>query len=270
MPTATLPGRDLHYLQRGEGEPLLLIQGLSGTSLAWGDAFLDELARDFAVTAFDNRGMGQSSRVDDPFTIGDLAADAAELLDALGLAHAHVLGISMGGMVAQELALRSPERLATLTLGCTYAGGLGSVMTGPDVGERLAAAWSSGDRERAIRTAWEVNVSPAFARDDAEYAAFRERALRARAPLSVIALQVQAVGGHDASARLGDITAPTLVVHGDRDEMLSVENGRLIASKIPGARLEILAGVGHMFWVEQPRRSAELIREHAKRRPAAG
>ncbi|HEU4404105.1 MAG TPA: alpha/beta fold hydrolase [Polyangiaceae bacterium] len=269
MPTAAVNGRDFHYLQRGAGEPLLLIQGMSGTVLAWGDAFLDELARDFAVTAFDHRGIGLSSRVDEPFTVADLAADAAALLDALGLERAHVLGISMGGMVAQELALRLPGRVATLTLGCTYAGGPGSVLTAPEVGNRLAAAWSSGDRERAIRTAWDVNVSPAFARDEAEYAAFRERALRARAPLAVIALQVQAVGGHDASARLGDIGAPTLVIHGDCDEMLSVANGRLIASKIPGARLEILEGVGHMFWVERPRQSAELVREHAARRPSA-
>jgi pimeloyl-ACP methyl ester carboxylesterase len=270
MPTAIVDKHELYYLQRGEGEPLVLIQGMSGTTLAWGDAFLDELARDFAVTAFDNRGVGLSSRVDEPFTVADLAADTAALFDALGLERAHVLGISMGGMVAQELALRSPDRIATLTLGCTYAGGPGSVMTAADVGHRLAAAWSSGDRERAIRTAWEVNASPAFARDEAEYAAFRARALKARAPLAVIALQVQAVGGHDVSARLGAIEAPTLVIHGDHDEMLSVENGRLIASKIAGARLEVLEGVGHLFWIERPRRSAELIREHAKRRPAAG
>lgn len=270
MPTANVNGRELHYLQRGEGEPLLLIQGLSGTTFAWGDAFLDELARDFSVIAFDNRGIGQSSRVDEPFTIADLAADTAALLGAIGVGRAHVLGISMGGMIAQELALRSPETVATLTLGCTYAGGPGSLMTSPEVGGRLAAAWSSGDRELAIRTGWEVNVSPSFAADEAEYAAFRDRALRARAPLALISLQVQAVGGHDASARLGDIRAPTLVIHGDRDAMLSVENGRLIASKIPGARLEVLEGVGHLFWVERPRRSAELIREHARRRSAVG
>jgi 3-oxoadipate enol-lactonase len=181
-----------------------------------------------------------------------------------------VLGISMGGMIAQELALRSPEMVATLTLGCTSAGGPGSFVTSPEVGGRLAAAWSSGDRELAIRTGWEVNVSPSFALDEAEYAAFRDRALRARAPLALIALQMQAIGGHDVSARLGDIRAPTLVIHGDGDVMLAVENGRLIASKIPGARLEILEGVGHLFWVERPRRSAELIRENARRRPLAG
>ena len=270
MPTITVSDHELHYVQRGEGPPLLLIQGLSGTLRTWGDEFVDELARDFAVTAFDNRGMGGSSRVDDPFTVADMAGDALGLMDALEIEQAHVLGISMGGMIAQELVLQAPERVLTLTIGCSYSGGPGSVLTSEAVGRRLAASWQAGDREKAIRTAWEVNVSERFAADEEQYAAFRERALELRAPLPVIMLQVQAIGGHDLAARLGEITVPALVVHGDEDQMLSVENGRMIASRIPGARLEILEGVGHLFWVEEPQRSADLIREHAAARAATG
>ncbi|HEV2815014.1 MAG TPA: alpha/beta fold hydrolase [Solirubrobacteraceae bacterium] len=269
MPTATVAGRELHYFQRGEGEPLLLIQGLTGTHLSWGDEFLDALARDFGVIVFDNRGVGNSSRVDEPFSIADMADDAAGVLDAVGVDRAHVLGVSMGGMIAQQLALRHADRIRTLTLGCTYSGGPGSVRTSDAVGLRLAEGWMSGDRERALRTGWEVNVSPDFAADEERYARFREAALGARAALAVIMLQVQAIGGHDVAARLGEIAAPTLVVHGDLDEMLSVENGRMIAAKIPGARLEILEGVGHLFWIEQPERSAGLIAEHARTQAAA-
>src|SRR5918997_348105 len=152
MPTANVNGQELHYLQRGEGEPLLLIQGMSGTHLSWGDEFLEALEPEFSLTYFDNRGAGKSSRVDDPFSIEDMADDAAGLLDAVGIERAHVLGISMGGMIAQQLALKHPERLRTLTLGCTYPGGPGSALIPEDNAKRLFAAWSSGDREHAIRT----------------------------------------------------------------------------------------------------------------------
>ena len=105
MATATIHGHEIHYVQRGDGEPLLLIQGMSGNHLHWGEPFMEELARDVAVTAYDHRGIGRSGRVEEPFTLVDLAEDAVALLDALGLESAHVLGISMGGMIAQEVAL---------------------------------------------------------------------------------------------------------------------------------------------------------------------
>ena len=128
MATASVNGHDLHFEQRGAGEPLLLIMGMSGTHLTWGEPFLELLARDFEVTVFDHRGVGRSSRTEPGYAIADLADDAAGLLEELGLESAHVLGISMGGMVAQELALRHPGRVRTLTLGCTYSGGEGSAL----------------------------------------------------------------------------------------------------------------------------------------------
>ena len=254
---------ELHYVQRGEGEPLLLIQGMSGTHLSWGEPFLRELERDFAVTAYDHRGIGRSGRVTDPFSIADLADDAARLLDRLDLDSAHVLGISMGGMVAQQLALRHPDRLRTLALGCTYAGGAGSALTDPAVFQRLSASWATGDRDRILRTAWEINVSDRFAGDEDAYQAFRSAALELPVSMKVIAAQLQAIAVHDTSERLREIAVPTLVIHGDEDRMLGVANGRLIAEKIPQARLEVLEGVGHLFWVEEPERSAALVREHA-------
>jgi pimeloyl-ACP methyl ester carboxylesterase len=264
MATATVNGHELHYLQRGDGEPLLLIMGMSGTHLSWGEPFLELLERDFQVTIYDHRGVGKSSRADAGYSIADLSDDAAGLLGELGLESAHVLGISMGGMVAQELALRHPERVRTLALGCTYSGGEGSALSPPEVFQRLSEAWQSGDREHALRTGWEVNVSESFAADDDAYAAFRQAALDLPVPVPVIFGQVQAIGGHDAGARLADIAAPTLVIHGTDDQMLPVANGRMIAERIPGARLEIFDGVGHLFWAEEPERAAGLLREHAR------
>ncbi|HEV3002562.1 MAG TPA: alpha/beta fold hydrolase [Solirubrobacteraceae bacterium] len=270
MPSATVDGHELHYVERGEGEPLLLIMGLSGTHLSWGDPFLDELARDFRAIAYDNRGVGRSGRVDRQFTIVELASDAAGLLDELGLESAHVMGISMGGMIAQELAIRHPERVRTLVIGCSYPGGEGSALTPVENFSRLAHAWDSGDQERILRTGWEINVSPAFAGRPGAYEAWREMALAERAPLAVTRMQAQACVLHDASARLEEISAPTLVVHGTADGMLPSSNSRLIAERIPGARLVELEGVGHLFWWEQPERSAELVREHVRAAAATG
>lgn len=264
MTHLTVGGRRLFHQRSGSGgEPLLLIQGMSGTHQAWGEPFLAGLAADFDVVAYDHRGIGRSDPVTDPFSIQELAQDAAGVLDELGWETAHVAGISMGGMVAQELALAHPERIRTLTLGCTYCGGEGSELAPPETLAKLSAGWQSGDRELAIRSVFDVNVSPAFAARPGAYEAFRAMAKALPAPLPVIMLQMQAIAGHDTSARLPSLRVPTLVIHGDEDRMLPVGNGRMIASLIPDSALEIRSGVGHVFWWEEPGKSAELIRAHA-------
>ena len=151
---------ELDYERSGSGPPLLLIMGMSGTALHWGEPFLaalrERLRRDRLRPPRRGREhaawMGRSRSPSWPLT-------RPGLLEALEIDSAHVLGISMGGMIAQELALAHPERVRTLTLGCTYCGGEGSALAAPEVIQRLFEAMSSGDRERALRTGWEVNVS---------------------------------------------------------------------------------------------------------------
>src|ERR1700730_3205845 len=162
----------LDYERNGSGPPLLLILGMSGASLHWGGPFLELLRRDFEVIAYDHRGVGASSPLTGAITIGQLAEDASALLSALELDSAHVLGSSMGGMIAQELALKHPEQVRTLALGCTYCGGPDSTQGPPWVLQQLTEGMMSGDRRRALRTAWEVNVSQAMAEDADAYAAF--------------------------------------------------------------------------------------------------
>jgi len=263
MPSVDAGGTELYYERSGKGEPLLLIQGMSATHVTWGRSFLEELEPSFECVVFDNRGIGLSGPAEAPFTIADMAADTAGLLDALGLETAHVVGISMGGMIAQELALAHPERIRTLTLGATYCGGPDGALMTRDDQQMLGSAFASREPEQVHRAMWEINLSPGFRADDFRFAAFSEMARAFRAPLPVIVQQMRACGGHDTSARLGEISLATLVIHGDEDRLLAPANGRQIAARIPGAQLEMLAGVGHMFWWEQPRRSAELIREHA-------
>jgi pimeloyl-ACP methyl ester carboxylesterase len=255
---------ELDYERSGSGEPLLLIMGMSGTALHWRAAFLDLLRRDFEVFAYDHRGVGASTRLEGPLTIAQMADDAAALLRALDVDSVHVMGISMGGMVAQELALSSPELVRTLTLGCTYCGGPGSALTGADVTQRLGEAMMSGDRARALRVGWEINVSATMAADEEAAAEFIALGDQRAVAVPVVLAQMQAVLGHDTSARLPQLRMPTLVIHGTEDQMLPVQNGRLIASLIPGAELEIFDGVGHMFFWERPERTAELVRARAR------
>jgi 3-oxoadipate enol-lactonase len=267
MPLAEADGVQLSYERAGSGEPLLLIMGMSGTMLHW-DRFLGLLQRDFDTIAYDHRGVGASSRLEGRVTISQLAQDALGLLDALELERAHVLGISMGGMIAQELVLAAPQRVRTLTLGCTYCGGPGSALAGEDVSRLLSDAMSSGDRARAIRASWEVNIGPGLVGDADAYARFVGIAEQYAVALGVIMVQAAAVAAHDTHARLADVSAPTLVIHGTEDRLLPVQNGHLIASLVPGSQLEILDGVGHLFFWEQPERSAELVVAHARAHPA--
>jgi pimeloyl-ACP methyl ester carboxylesterase len=263
MPLADLPTTSLHFERRGTGSPLLLIQGLSGTHASWGEPLLGRLERDFDVVAYDHRGIGASAPWRVPFTIADLAADALALLDHLGWRRAHVLGISMGGMVAQELALDHPERVRTLALGCTYCGGEQARLATPEILAMLRQTWGgaaggppaqpSPGAEGLLGTLAAHLSSGTLAR----------MALAVPAPLAAVLLQLQAVGGHDTSARLPDLHVPTLVLHGTRDPVLPPANGELIARLVPGARLELLEGAGHLFWHERPAQVATLVREHA-------
>jgi 3-oxoadipate enol-lactonase len=267
MPHARVGEIELSYERAGSGPPLLAINGMSGTLLSWGEPFLAPLRESFEVIVYDHRGVGESSRMEAPFTIADLARDAAGLLDALEVDSAHVLGISMGGMVAQELALAGrvgSNRVRTLVLGCTYCGGEGSSLASPAVAQRLIESLRSGDRERALRTGWEICVSPRL-RDDAElYASYRAIALERRAPQAVIMAQMRAIAAHDTSARLAaGLELPTLIVHGVADELIPVQNAHTIAGHLPAARLELFGEAGHLFFWEEPLRSAELVRDHA-------
>jgi len=262
MTLAAVGEIELDYERSGSGPALLAIMGMSGTALSWGEPFLERLREHHEVIVYDHRGVGASTPLGPSITIAQLAEDAAGLIEALELGPVDVLGISMGGMIAQELALAHPDLVRTLTLGCTYCGGAGSSLGSPEVLQRLTEAMMSGDRERALRAGWEANVSPAYAADEAAWSYFLELAGRRAVAVPVVFAQMQACMAHDTHDRLPGLAAPTLVIHGTEDQMLPVANGRLIAELVPGSELEILDGVGHLFFWEQAERSAALIAAH--------
>ena len=258
---ADLDGRRLSYLRRGSGEPLLLIMGMAGHIGLWRDDFLAKLGGAYDVVAYDQRGIGDSTDVPGPFTIAELADDAVALLDSLGWDSAHVFGISMGGMVAQELVLDHPERVRRLVLGCTYCGGprTNPMAPGP---MRMMTAMNSGNLEAAVRAGFEANLSPIWTADEDHWREFHDIALAARVPVPVVLRQAQAAFVHDTSTRLPTITTPTLVMAGTADEMVLYPNNELIASLIPDATMYPLPDVGHLFWWERPDEVVDTITKH--------
>jgi 3-oxoadipate enol-lactonase len=257
-----LADRQISCTRRGgSGAPLLLIMGMAGHQGLWREDFLARLDRDFEVVTYDHRGIGDSTDVPGDFTIAELADDAAAVLDAVGWRDAHVFGISMGGMIAQELTLRHPARVRRLVLGCTYCGGPDSLLTaaGPI---RMLEAMNAGVAEDAFRASFGVNLSASYTADESHWPEFHDLAVAERVPVSVVMRQAQAAFGHDTSSRLPSITAPTLVIAGTADEMLAYANAELIASLIPDAKLYPLPEVGHLFWWERPEETAAALREH--------
>ena len=261
MPLADIGGRNLYYERRGSGAPLLLIQGMAGHHGIWGEPLLTRLEQDFDVLVYDHRGVGDSTDVPGQFTIAELAADALSLLAALDLRSAHVLGFSLGGMVAQELVLAAPERVRSLVFAATYAGGAGASLVAPGAMQMLGAM-NTGDAIVAVRAAFTANLSPTYTADEKHFETFMTTALSVPVPVELVVRQAQAAFVHDTSARLPSIKARTLVLHGTADQMLLSSNGEQIAALIPGARLHTFADAGHLFWWERPDEAADLIRQH--------
>ena len=247
----------LAYDVQGSGEPLLMIQGLGYGRTGWGPA-PSLLAQRFRVATFDNRGFGESEITPGPYTTAQLAGDALGLLDTLEIARAHVLGISLGGMIAQELVLAAPERMNKLVLCSTTAGGPRAVPM-PEKTVALMQRQSQLDPAEALRLFVENALSP----DPPNGLVDEIVAYRTANPPDGAGWYAQAGAGaaHNASERLGGIHAPTLVVHGTADNVVDAGNAPLLAELIPGARVELFEGVGHLLPWERPQEFVALVEE---------
>jgi 3-oxoadipate enol-lactonase len=260
-------GTRLYYERHGSGEPLLFITGFTISSAVF-EPVLDRYAGRFECILCDNRGSGRSGAPWRPTSMPELAADAAGLLRALGLGSAHVYGLSMGGMVAQELAIRFPERVRGLVLGGTTPGGPRAAR--PTLAElRALSTAAAGARGGGGERAWLAGAlfSPGFRREEPE----RVRELlrffaRHRATPRGALSQLGAAIYHDTVSRLGRIGAPTLVVHGACDAMAPLANARLLAQRIPDAELAIVPDAGHAYLLERPEASFAVLAEWMDRR----
>jgi pimeloyl-ACP methyl ester carboxylesterase len=238
----------LHWEETGHGVPVLLVMGLGMNATGWWRTI--PALSGFRVLSFDNRGVGRSERVPGPYTVAELADDAVSVLDAAGVEAAHVYGISLGGMIAQEVALRHPDRVLALVLGATTRGGDAHVPASDDVVTfvRLRAQMTA---EHAVWASVPINYAARTRAEGGDRIA-EDIAQRLRFPVEAeyYSAQLAAANGHDA--RVEDIRAPTLVVHGEEDVLIPPENGRRLAADIPGAELSMWPGAAHLYFTDEP------------------
>ena len=241
----------IYWESTGTGEPLLLIGGLGLSGGAWWRT-VPVLSRRFRVLTYDHRGVGRSESRTHTYTTAAMAEDAVSVLDEAGVESAHVYGFSLGGMVAQQLALLHPERVRSLVLAATHPGGALAVPPDREVQSFFRrrpdlpteeAAWASVAYNYSVRCRREFGDRIA-----------EDIAARLTYPFApaVYRAQLRAGASHNCFRRLGAVDVPTLVVHGTEDRIVPIGNAELIADAVPGARLHRVEQAGHLFVTEEP------------------
>ena len=263
MPYVESNGARIYWEERGSGEPLLMIMGLGYSLEMWGRV-VPALAEHYRVIVFDNRGVGRSDVPPGPYSIAGMAADAEAVMRAAGLERAHVLGVSMGSMIAQEFALQYPERVHSLALGCTAFGGPRAVSAKPAVISILFARATMSDEEAIGAMVPYIYDAQTPRERIEEDLAMRRRTLPTAEGYMA---QVRAIMAWSSESRLSQIQAPTLVVHGETDELVPAANGRLIAARIPGAELLLLPSASHIYFTDQPEASLSATLSFLRRHP---
>ncbi len=258
MPFAQNGPTRLHYESTGDGPPVLLVMGLGISATGWWRT-VPVLAEGFRVISFDNRGVGRSDHPAGPYSVAEMAADAVAVLDAAGEASAHVYGISLGGMIAQTVALDTPERVRGLVLGATTPGGPAATPIQSDTAtffqRRLEmpaaeAVWASVPYSYGEET--RLRGGQLIAEDIEQ---------RLRFPVEPVGYggQLGAAMNFNVHDRLAEIDRPTLVLHGDADRIVPTENGRLLARRITGAAIEELPGAGHLYPTDAPQADRRVL-----------
>lgn len=263
MPTVRVGERDLCYESQGDGVPLVFLSGLGGDHRAF-TVTVRHFASRYRALALDNRDVGRSDRATSPYTTADMAGDVAGWLDALGLGRIHLVGHSLGALVAQEFAIRHGDRLRSLTLASSHAG----------ANEWRKAVLSSWIQLRRLldagsftRTTLPMLVGPHFYKSPAQVEGLVRFAERNEWPQDPEAFARQATAAieHDARGRLGGVRVPTLVLSGSRDLVNPPDVATELSQEIPGSELTLLDGIGHMPHIEDGPRFREVLDQFLSR-----
>lgn len=266
MPIVKAGAVNLSYDTFGAGEPLLLIMGFGAPGIAWMPVL--PMLAGFKCIYFDNRGTGNSDK-SGPYTIAQMADDAANLLAAQGIESALVYGVSMGGMIAQEMALRHPGRVIKMVLGCTTTGGPEAIAPEEETIAALLTAMKlmASDPEQAVDILLPVVHPPDFvtAHPEIKQMALMGAAMIPPAPADVIDQTLQGIAQFNSYDRLPEIKCPVMIVHGQRDILLKPENAQVLKSRLPHAELFMIPNAGHNFFAEDPMGVHQRIIEFLKR-----
>src|SRR5277367_525105 len=247
-------GAKIYWDEQGSGEPLLLIMGLSYPSYMW-HRTRPVLAKNYRTIALDNRGVGQSDVPPGVYSIPLMASDAASVLDAAGVESAHVFGVSMGGMIAQEFALQYPKRVRSLILGCTASGGPHAIQAEAAALQTLMRQGMTPEEAKEAIIPFIYDVATPRERIDEDMAIRMKWYPTPQGYMS----QLQGIIAWEAYSRIAQIKAPTLVIHGETDRLVPPANARLIADKIPGAKLVLIPNASHIFETDQPAAAHKAI-----------
>jgi 3-oxoadipate enol-lactonase len=259
MPFSTVNGISIYHDVVGEGPALCLINGYRLSGAAWPRSFIAHLATRCSVVSLDNRGTGRSGKPDQGYEFGNLAKDVVGLLDDLRLPRVHLLGFSMGGAIAQEVAIRYADRIDRLILFGTFCGGIWAEPAAFSVFSRLLVT-EHQTPEEALRQAWPVTYAPDYLAANADAVEQQlHRELEHPTPVFVAQRQLEALRQFGRYHDLPRINAKTLVAAGTLDVLVKPRNAVILASRIPNARLELLADLGHRAIWEAPEEMAELI-----------
>lgn len=261
MPTTAVGDVEIYWESQGRGKPLLLISGVSGGTWTWEES-IDVWSPHFRVIVFDNMGAGRSSMPDRPYGIREMADHAAAVLDAAEEERAFVVGLSMGGMIAQELAVCHPGRISALVLGCTHCGGSERIPPALEVIQGFAD--NAGlSPEEIVDKNLTLLVTPAFLNSGSDsLKRYRERQLNAPLqPDYALQRQLEAIRSFDVCDRLGSIQTPTLILTADCDQLVPAENGGLLAKLITGAKLKPFTNTGHLIYLERARTFQQTVIE---------
>ena len=236
--------------------------GLGGSRLGWGEALLAPLSDAFDLLLVDNRGAGRSDKPDGPYSMAQMASDAVAVLDAAGVERAHVFGVSMGGMIAQHVALDHAGRVAKLVLGCTFPGGHESVRASDDILEYLSPPPEMPPLEAAM---WGLpaGYTPEFIECERSFLEERMNMLITEpTPRDCVDAQARAIRKtHRTFARLPEISAETLVLTGNRDVLIPPQNSDILAERIPNARLHVIDDAAHSFWVSHVGETVGVVKK---------
>jgi pimeloyl-ACP methyl ester carboxylesterase len=234
----------------GQGQPLVMIMGLGGARSSWRSQ-KGLFKKYYRTVTFDNRGVGKSDKPIGPYTIKMMGDDTLGLMDQLGIEKAHVLGVSMGGMIAQELAINHPERVDKLILGCTFARA-GASSDSPEMNKAMESYRKSLQDEASQRKLLSALLDLSFnSRSNRAFILpFAKIAIRFSS-ISGIVEQMKAVSTHDTVERLKMIKAPTLVLTGTEDRLVNPVSSEMIAKLVPNAKLVKVPGGGHTFFMEK-------------------
>jgi len=250
MPKRRVNGIDIYYETHGGGDPLVLIMGLRRNA-EWWYRQIPALSKHFEVLVFDNRGAGRTDKPKMDYSIRLFADDTAGLMEALGIREANILGVSMGGYIAQELALSYPDRVKRLALGCTGPGGARAVLASPERLKKFTA--NEGlTPEEILKKDMDIYFSDEYIKKNREkIKEFVEISLRYYQPPDAFERQFSACLRHDTVNRLSRIDVPTLILTGDDDPLVPPENSKILNALIPRSQLVFFPGKRHCFFIEE-------------------